>query len=67
MRRFGIIREASEGGKESFTLRRNGVQLEAKRCSRCGEMRVQIGAKSVFIFARNTQLCITVKMNAVFA
>ncbi len=30
MRRLGIIREASEGGKEVFTLRRNGVQLEAK-------------------------------------
>jgi hypothetical protein len=55
MRRFGVIREASEDGKEVFTLRRNGVQLEAKRCSLCGEMRVQIGAKSVFIFVRNTQ------------
>ena len=30
MRRFGIIREASESGKEVFTLRRNGVQFEAK-------------------------------------
>jgi len=55
MRRFGVIREASEDGKEVFTLRRNGVQLEAKRCSLCGEMRVQIGAKSVFNFVRNTQ------------
>ena len=55
MRRFGIIREASESGKEVFTLRRNGVQLEAKRCSLWSEMRVQVGAKSVFIFVRNTQ------------
>ena len=30
MRRFGIIREASEGKKEAFTLRRNGVRFEAK-------------------------------------
>ncbi len=30
MRRLGIIREASEGGKEVFTLQRNNVQIEAK-------------------------------------
>jgi len=30
MRRFGIIRETSEGGKEAFSFERNGVQLEAK-------------------------------------
>lgn len=63
MRRARKVRLASElGGKRSsrtekvFSLKRKGVQVEAKCCSVCGEMNVQLRAESVFTLVRNTHL-----------
>jgi len=49
MRRFGIIRETLEGGKEAFSFERNSVQQGTK----CG---FRLAVISVFIFVRNTPL-----------